>query len=70
MMECMQETVKGMVLDQLKAAGFDPDLSAGTLTTLNSVNTTLQQSSSSAAAFSGGLTPLRRLPVHLVLTRL
>ena len=32
MMECMQQTVKGMVMDQLRAAGFDPDLSAGALT--------------------------------------
>ena len=31
MMACVQDTVKDMVLDQLKAAGFDPDLTAGAL---------------------------------------
>ena len=33
MMGKMQEAVKGMVMEQLRAAGFDPDLSAGALTT-------------------------------------
>ena len=49
MMTHFQVTVKGMVLDQLRAAGFDPDLTVGALTAPSTVNTTGRSQSQSLA---------------------
>ena len=59
----VEQTVQGMVLDQLRSAGFDPDLSAGALTTLPN-NTTVRSyasiAQSSADSPSTGPLPSRQ----------
>ena len=47
-MSHFQDAVKGMVLDQLRSAGFDPDLSAGALTLPSVTDSRLVPSTSAA----------------------
>ena len=57
MLDCIQSTVKDMVLDQLRAAGFDPDLTAANLRTVTNsriAETPTQKTYASIASIAAG----------------
>ena len=66
MMSKMQDAVKGMVLDQLRAAGDDPDLSAGALSTFRRMSVGDTEQSSCAAASFASVTSRQADPLMAV----